>query len=336
MSDPNAQVSVEQDGRILTGVGVDAASLEQAMSRESAEPVSTGGRASEATTDVSAVTGGPAAESAQPEKPGPAREDDGTFKKLTKGQRRFQELEHERDTFRTRAESAQQRAERVEREFAEFKRQQAAAPPTPEPAPTSRQKPTWNDTLYSTYEDFTEDLADWKAEQREIKVRADFDRLVSERIEADRAGQRFTSHVRDIQTRGRETYQDFDAVLGSSDVLFSPVHQQAILEVEGSEHVQYALGKDRALAERIAAMPTQTAADMLRLGLEFSKLIPSSRAVSPASTRSTVTSQAPAPYQPVGSGSKTTSPPLEELAAAGNYDAYKARRSSELRVAARR
>src|SRR6185503_15419613 len=141
-----------------------------------------------------------------------ARNDDGTFKKLSKGQKRFQELEHERDTYRSRAESAQERAERVERELAEYKRQAApreperATPQTPEPAPERRPKPREDEVgvKYQSYADFTEDLADWKAEERELKVRADFDRLIADRIEADRAGQRFSSQLTEIVTRGRE------------------------------------------------------------------------------------------------------------------------------------
>ncbi len=286
-------------------------------------------------TDTSTAT---TAESVQAQ-PTEQTNADGTPRKLTKGQERFRQLEHERDTHKKQAESAQQRAERAERERDEVKRNFEALRTQPkatvqtESTVATRERPSEDQvgSKYPTYADFVEDLADWKAEQRETKLRQDIASTVSERIEADRARQSLTSHATDIKARGREAYQDFDAVLTASDVMFSPGHQQAILMMPGSEHVQYALGKDRALAERISQVN-----DPFMLGLELAKLIPSGRAVSPASTRPTAIPKAPVPYQPVGSGSKTTSPPLEDLAADGNYDAYKARRSADLKLAARR
>ncbi len=321
MSDSLEQVSVESpDGRILTGVGAPVESLQETVeSRSEAAP--------EPVSDAAAT-------------PSPERSEGGQFKaKEPKGRARFQELTSERDTYKGQAESALERAERAERELSELKsKPQAQSQPVtePEPAPVVRARPSEDEVgaKYPTYADFVEDLADWKAEKRILAAKEEFQQILSERD----MRQSLSSHVQTIGSRGREAYKDFDTVIQASPVLFSPDHQRAILMAPHSEHVQYALASDLALAERIAAIT-----DPFLLGLEFAKLGPSSvsapsspRVVSPASTPAGVSSKAPAPYQPVGTGTKTTSPPLEDLAAAGDYEAYKARRSSDLRAVARR
>ena len=121
------------------------------------------------------------------------------------------------------------------------------------------------------------------------------------------------------------------SVVGNShDVQFSPGHQMAILHVPNAEHVIYALAKDEALARRIAAIDNP-----VLLGMALAEFQPS-RVATPASTQMGSSSKAPAPYQPVGSGTKTASPALEDLAASGDYESYKARRMSDLKGTTRR
>ena len=205
----------------------------------------------------------------------------------------------------------------------EPERQTQAAPV----APQTRQKPIEDEvgTKYQTYADFAEDLADWKVEQRLAAL--DLDARIRHGIEADRTTRSHTDRVSGIIARGRETFQDFDAVLQAPHMLREwPADKlAAIAGLDAPEQIQYALGKDPDLAERLRqASPVQ-------FGLELAKLITPQAAASPAS--SVVGSPVvPAPYQPVGSGSKTTAIPSSELTKAGfDFDksGYREKRAAE-------
>ena len=134
--------------------------------------------------------------------------------------------------------------------------------------------------------------------------------------------------MNDTFTRGRAQFGDFDAVLKTADAIqIPPSHQEAILSLPNAEHVMYALAKDHAKLNAILAIQNP-----VLLGVQLASVIPRTEAValSPASTPVAVrTTNAPAPPQPVGAGSRTAQPSLEELAASGNYEAYKARREAE-------
>lgn len=324
MSEPVAPVdnvtpvSHEQDGRILSGVGVDPAQLAETMDARASEPVS-----------------------AEPEKTvtPEARNTDGTFKP-SRGAKRFDQLTHER-------EEANRLRIAAERERDEWKSKAEAAatprPSTPEPAKvdTARMAPVAPASPKPTIDQFLSDpdpyaalaeaVADWKVTQALANIDARFDA----RIEADRASRTLQERHATSMDRGRQVYQDFDAVLNAAtEVQFPIPFLRALAGMDGVEHLQYALAKDVTVAREIAALAQQ---DPVRAGMRLAELVPRGR-VAPTASTSPVkpTTQAPAPIQPVGAGSKTTSPPLDELAAAGNYEAYKARRASELRAVARR
>lgn len=303
-------VSVEQDGRVLSGVGVPVESLEKTMERHAPpEP--------EKTPEVALV-----AQSVVTEQP-----------KQTRGAKRIDQITHEREAAKREAEVAKAEAAdlRVKLEAAEKAR--AVAPvveaPRVEPAkeaPVTRAKPTPDllGTKYPTYEDYIEDLADWKAEQRLANV--DFDARIRERIESDRATRTLQDKIRDVFAAGPKVYSDFDAVLSHSTIEFTPDKQQAILNAPNPEHLMYALAKDDALAQRLATEP-----DPMRFGFELARLVTAAGVASPASTPAVAT-VIPPPMQPVGGGSSTTVPPSAELAKHGfDFDrsGYREKRAAE-------
>ena len=98
--DPNALVSHEVDGRILTGVGTTVDDLAETMDRH-AEP------------EPEAPAATPAVPTPQP------RDDAGKYK--TRGQRRFDELTREREDARREASEVKARAEAAERERDELR-----------------------------------------------------------------------------------------------------------------------------------------------------------------------------------------------------------------------
>lgn len=253
--------------------------------------------------------------------------------KPLRGQARFDALTAERETEKRRADAAEARAKDLEAKLAAPP--QPAAREEPKPAvvePTRRAKPLAADvgTKYPTYEDFVEDLSDWKAEQRITSTVQDLDARSTARIEADRASRSRADLANSAFARGRTAYPDFDAVLKSvDDILISPAHQQAIMSVPDFEHVMYGLAKDRNLLQAVLKIQNP-----VQFGIELAKILPSAAVASPASTAPVVRStNAPAPVQPVGSGSRTTSPSLDELAERAGEDfdnsGYRERRARE-------
>jgi hypothetical protein len=267
----------------------------------------------------------------------PALEGQPDSPKEPKGRARYSELTKARDEARAQAAAEKQRNDELAGRLAllEAATTKALQPEAkPEPEPQGRPKPTSAEigSKYVDYDAFTEDLADWKAEQREIKLREEFNARFEARIEAERASRAQSSQADTVLTRGRASYADFDAVVNACPVVFPEAMLKAILSLPQAEHIEYALASDPKLAERIAKIP-----DGLTLGLELAKLQPSEGSVIPASQpRAVRSSQAPPPFEPVGTGTRTTSPPLADLAASGNYEAYKAQRKAMLAGGTRR
>lgn len=295
--DPHETVSVEDaKGRILSGSGV----AEEQLAEGLREPA-------------------PALEG-QPENPKP----------VSRTQKRITQLTSKAD----QAEAARQAAEAKAAELAnrialleaaELQRQQPST--QVEEPPNGRSKPTVAEvgTKYPDYESFVEDLADWKAEQKAAELQAQLEARFSERIEAERASRTQQTVADTVLSRGRAAYPDFDAVVGQCTVPFPAEMLRAIVALPNAEHIEYALGKDPELAARIAAIP-----DGLSLGLALAQIANPGGRVTPASRPPAVrSSQAPPPFEPVGTGTSTTSPPLADLAASGNFEAYKARRLAD-------
>ncbi len=316
MSDTETMTSVEQDGRILTGVGVSAEELETTLERH-ARP---------GTEPLPQPESDPPAESQQPVTDTP-RNEQGQFTKPTRGQKRFDQLTKEREDASRRADAAERERDELKQRLAVTTSPTPSAPapatPAPEPvrepatAPHSRQKPMEDQvgTTYQTYGEYVEDLADWKAEQRLATM--DFDARIRASIEADRASRSRQDTVTQAVTRGRAAFADFDAVLNAPHMTAAnwPADKiEAIASVDAPEQVQYALGKDPALAERLRTL------DPITFGRELTKLIAPVSVASPASTARTMVATPPAPYQPVAGGGKTTVPSSADLASRGDSD----------------
>lgn len=328
MSDPataDTPVSHEIDGRILTGVGATPDQLETVMERHLPPPDE------------------PAAEPEQPAHGQPVPQPP----TKTRGQRRFDELTREREDARREAAAAARERDELRARLEALSRPSPIPAAAPVPAPptsaqppqpvATRPKPTVDQigTRYPQYEDFLEDLADWKAEQRLAAL--NLDQRVAAGIEADRASRTFVESVDTVKTRGRQAYADFDAVLASgpgSQVLLGRDQAQANARVRklttlpNSEHVMYAIGKDASVAQRIAAM------DDVDFGILLAQMAPSGQvAAPPASTAPPGSAVVPAPYQPVGAGRQTTAVPSSELTRKAGFDfdasGYREKRAKE-------
>lgn len=311
--DSNTITSHEQDGRVLSGVGVTADRLAETMDRHAPEP--------EPDTPAKPADAAPATDAPVP----------------SRGRQRFSDLTRERDE--ARGETAKERTAReaLEREVTELraKVQTPAQPATPDPAkepakaaePT-RAKPSEDEigTKYQSYADFTEDLADWKYEQRQAAL--DPAKTVREILAQERERQTFVSDLRASQDRGRKAYPDFDTLLNgpAGAVQLGRTDEEGVERVRfitqhpASEHIQYAILKDSAVAKSLQV------ADAYTFGTIVAGLIPAPAPVKPAWT------PPPSPHPTVGASSPTTPTASGELAKKGyDFDSsgYREKRAAE-------
>ncbi len=306
-------VSVEQNGRVLTGgPGASLEVLEQAVERTAPEHDATE-KTSQAASDS----------------------------KPTRGQARFSELTKEREAAKQAAKDANDRAVALEARLKAVE-ERTAQTGTPGPdgsqsradaatsshqeaaSSTSRPKPSEEEvgTTYKTYGDYVEDLTEWKAEQREH--RSNQERAHASRVE------KWTAE----RTTAAALYPDFDAMLKTgpgADIDLSPDPEKAVarvqmlMEIPGGAHVVYKLAKDATEAARLATL------DDRAFGFAVARLLPpESNGAHPASPQTPRASKAPQPYQPVQGGGKTTAATSAEIAAkGGGFDEYRLKRAAE-------
>lgn len=321
MSDTDlTQVSAESDGRVLTGVGTTVEALEKTMERHAEEPPA------EAAPPVNGNGSEPAKEK--------------------RGAKRFDQLTAEREEARRDAEAAKKERDDLRAQLAQPKpvsepASQAIVAPAPAaaaaPLPAERTKPSEDEvgTKYKSYAEFAEDLADWKYEQK--FGAQDFDTRVRAALAADREQQARHQVVATALERGKAAYPDWEDVvyrgpasdinIGKDDAA-STARMESVLRLPNAEHILYALGKDAEQTARLAKLSD------VEFGLALAQFSPAVTSVAsqPASTGARST-PAPAPFQPVGSGSKTTVTPSADLPKKAGYDfdksGYREKRAAE-------
>ncbi len=324
--DANLTVSVEQDGRVLSGVGVTKEALQETI---------------DARTPDDKPAESPSAAPAPVSDTAPA--DAGGQPKPTRGQARFSELTDKAKAAIERAEAAEKRAADAEARLNQAPQPQQAPPAAQRPveqpqAPQTRPKPVMSayedevgvDLTYKTYgaavEAFTDAVDEWKQEQRDAAI----DQRVRQGIEGYQHQRTVQSQIDGARVKGRAAYKDFDAVMngpGAAATQSMPIAaQEFVWQQPNSEHLVYAILRDPALAQRLTWL---SVTNPLAFGLELAKLAPAAPAALPASTGSSGSATPPPPMQPVGSGSTTTKLSSAEHARSGNYEAYKAARTAE-------
>lgn len=327
--DPNTVVSVESpSGRVLEGVGVAPEALEETISaREPAEP-------------AAEEPSSPGTPSSSPPAAGPARDDaTGQFKKGHRADKRIHQLTAQREEAERRNAAAEQRAQELERRLAALEAQRSTrTEPTPAPTPTPSPAPPPEPDFDKEYEAFvgTEKYPTYGAaiqaynrEYAKWYQTNQLDAHIRRSIEADRASRAQQDHVQSFASRGRAAYSDFDAVLSSATVVLgdTPEEGEAKLKVvlghPEAEHLVYAISKSPQLQTELKNIKNH-----LQLGY-FLGRIPRTAVAAPAPTAPAVASHAPAPYQPVGTGSKTSAPTLEDAADSGDYEQYRRIRAAQ-------
>lgn len=153
---------------------------------------------------------------------------------------------------------------------------------------------------FSTYDDYLEALADFKAEQKvgeleSKRKQAEIDN--QHKSELDRQTERRHALLED----GESKYDDFEEVVSASKLQIAEPAYLAILESDISSDLVYHLAKDSAEADRISKLPPYAQAK------EIGKLEDKLTAKKPI-----IKSNAPPPISPVN-GSKDFTKSLEDM-----------------------
>lgn len=313
MADADYQVTSAEDanGRILSGVGASVEDLEKTMERHA--------------PDVPAAPSEPVA----PETPAEPKQ--------TRGQKRFSELTSERDKERQAREAAERERDELRQQLARQANQPAPVPSvqrTESEPPKATEKPqkfpytfdTWQAAHpQDDYDDFVTAKALWTFQQQN-----DLDARIRRTIDADRSQRELTTTIQSMLTKGKELHADFDTVRTTgpgSQVTIPGPKLEAILKSPDAAHYIYEIAKDGALAQQLAS------ASDIEFGMLLAGISPKPANGAPLASPSPVVPP-PAPYQPVGGGSKSTALPLEDLVKRGGHDfdksGYREKRAAEL------
>lgn len=320
--DANTLVShTDERGRTLSGMGADVEKLAETMERHAP--------AEKPAKDPAAAQ--PPVDTEQPAQP------------VSRGRQRFSDLTRERDDAKAAADAAKAEREAIARERDELRQrlEQGAKPPAPAAEPKAepgaaqptRPEPTEDEigTKYKTYAEFSRDLAKWVVEQERATLTAsDPDSLrktVSEILAEERAELEFRHAVDTSQERARKAYPDFETLLNgpAGQIPLGRTREESIDRVAfiarhpQSEHIQYAILKDAALAESLQK------SDPIAFGAAIAGLVPAAKPAAPAWT------PPPAPPPTVGASTPTVAKTSADVAkAGGGMDEYRKKRDAEL------
>lgn len=209
---------------------------------------------------------------------------------------------------------------------------QVEAPPpvqVKQEAPQTRQKPTAEDKdgdkpKYATYEDFVEDLADWKAEQRIAAQQREQQQQTQQR--------EFKARIDEAKSRyGAEKFEEIlapavNAIIGDQSV--SGVVKTMLNESEVLPDLMYTIGSDPKELASFLEMAKSNPGKALRYIALTESLIrdeldgnkESKDTIPPVKPQT----QAAKPPSEVGGRAASPGDPLEAAAKAGDYRSFKA------------
>lgn len=206
-------------------------------------------------------------------------------KEKTAVQKRIDELTRARRDAERRADQAMR--------LLEQERTRETRPAAPQPKPDA--VPKRDD--FETYEDYIEAKATHSARKMINEELRKVEHTMSQDIEKERQQaeeQEVHSRLEIIKTKGREKYQDFDAVALAENLPITRAMAEAIAESDVADEVSYYLGKNPEEAERISKMRPLSAARAIGLLETTLKTKPSQ-------------TKAPSPARPTsGGGSQST------------------------------
>ncbi len=172
---------------------------------------------------------------------------------------------------------------------------------------------------YATYEDYVEDLADWKAGMRFT----DFQKKQAEdsiKSQQQAAQQKIADGWKKQVESARKVHADFDSVALNKDLAIpeGSVIERWVLKSEQGTELLYQLAKSGRIEEINAMDPVDAARELVILEAELAE--PDEKETPPAKR----VSNAPPPAREVGSRQATNYDPVDEALAEGDFDRYRA------------
>lgn len=205
-----------------------------------------------------------------------------------------------------------------------------SSPTKPEPAvqPPTRPKPTAEDKKedgtpkFQTYEDFVEDLSDWKAEQREVKTKREQQEFAQ------------TKAFNAVKEKAEARYENFAEVVGpfataiNEDPKVFPVVKQMFLDSEVTADLLYTIGSNEAEKANFLKMAKENPAKAIRYIALTESLIAEELEGKTAKPDEEipVKPKTNAPRPPSEAGGRAAAPPdaLEAAAKANDFRNFKA------------
>ena len=247
-----------------------------------------------------------------------------------------------------RAENARLKAE-IEAKKPEPKVEAAPAPAVAKPAerakPSLADKNEKGESKYTTYEDYMEDLADWKAEQK----LAAFETKQAEKAKTDAEKVKNESQQQEISKiwgsqvdAVRAKHADYDKVALATDLPIPPgsAVEQWILQLsrEGSPvgaEMLYHLGNNREELKSLNAMhPVEAARHLAALEAELTgEEPPPEKAPEPKKQEPKRVSGAPPPVPEIGNNQAAGYDPALSALKDGDFEAYRKAQNAKERQA---
>ena len=225
--------------------------------------------------------------------------------------------------------SRQRKIDKLTRENAELLKrlealeQKASPAPAPTPAPPAATgRPDLKD--FTTLEEYTEALTEWKLDQREERRKAD-----EQKRAAETAAQALQDSWSAKQQAAAQVHPDYDELMEATAIPVGPgvlAARQALLEEDHGAEILYWLASRPAELKRIAALTPARAI------LEIGKLAASLTAPASPETSRPKVSSAPRPPSPISHGTvKTTRDIHDENFARSDFRAWEKERVRQLK-----
>jgi len=191
---------------------------------------------------------------ATPKEPVQLSEEDQVRKRIDKIVWQREEARREREEERREVTRLRQELEQVK------SRKQDANPVDPT-------RPNVNDPRFTSYDEYTEALAEWKVEQRINKAQADFNKRTQQ--------ERMDGSLKSFNERAdkvREKYPDYDELFDSASI--SEAMAPTILESENGPELAVYLAKNPDVARKLYYLtPTQAARELGKIEAKLDDLL---------------------------------------------------------------
>lgn len=279
-----------------------------------------------------------------------------------KVEQRIAKLGYDKHVLQDRLSQTEAENARLRDQIARSTAAPATVPDTAAAVATTRAKPTADQVgtgmRYPTYEDFVEDLADWKSEQREARIVAKVDSRVDGKIsardqEAAQAANVAAAQAADVQFKERaaeflKTTPDYNEVVAAAEdfVAPPPMHAVIVSSELGPDLVYHLITHpdEHQKLLKLAPGPLIKAMGRLEEKIERAKeaaakatpVVTPAAVVAPSTAASAFAAPVtlPAPPSPVGAGQNNNEIVFTDTG--DNYSEFRAKRNAEVRQQGRR